>query len=84
MSFKLVNFPPQASTRTMRVPVRWVCLDSSLGESGFLSSWLGDDNDPDQRRRHINWGVIAGLAVSFAISSGFWAGVGFMIARTVK
>ncbi len=84
MSFKLLQFPPQASTRTMHVPVRWMGLDSSLGGSGFLGSWLGDDNDSDQRRQRINWGAIAGLALSFAISGGFWAGVGLLIARNVK
>lgn len=84
MSFKLVNFPPQASSRAMRVPMRWMCLEKGLGGSRFLSSWLGDDNDSDQRRQRINWGAIAGLALSFAISGGFWAGVGLLIARTVK
>jgi hypothetical protein len=84
MSFKLLQFPAQASTRTMHVPVRWMGLDSGLGGSGFLSSWLGDDNDSGERRRRMNWGAIAGLALSFAISSGFWAGVGLLVARTVK
>ena len=84
MSFKLVNFPPQASSRAMRVPMRWMCLESGLGGSRFLSSWLGDDNDSDHRCRRINWGAIAGLALSFAISGGFWAGVGLLIARNVK
>ena len=84
MSFKLVNFPPQASTRAMRVPVRWICLDSGLGGSRFLSSWLGDDNDPDQPGMRINWGAVAGLTLSFAISGGFWAGVGLLIVRNVK
>lgn len=84
MSFKLLQFSPQASTRTMQVPVRWMGLDSGLGGNKFLSSWLGDDNDPDERRRRVNWGAIAGLALSFAISGGFWAGVGLLIARNVK
>lgn len=84
MSFKLLQFPPQASTRAMRIPVRWMRLDSGLGGSGFLGSWLGDDNDSDQRRRRINWGAIAGLALSLVISGGFWAGVGLLIARNVK
>jgi hypothetical protein len=68
----------------MRVSVRWINLDSGLGGNGFVSSWLGDDNDSDQRRRRINWGAIGGLALSFAISGGFWAGLGVLIARTVK
>jgi hypothetical protein len=51
--------------------------------NGFLSSWLGDDNDSDEPRR-MNWGALAGLAISLVISGGFWAGVGVLIARAVK
>ena len=84
MSFKLLQFPPQASTRSMRVPVRWMGLDGCLGGNGFLSSWLDDDRDPGALRRHINWGAIAGLTVSFVLSGGFWAGVGVLISRIVN
>jgi len=55
-----------------------------MGGTGFLSSWLGDDNDPDQQRQRVNWGAIAGLAIAFMISGGFWAGVGVLVARTLK
>ena len=84
MSFRLLNFPPQASTRTMRDPMRWIGLDSRLGSGGFLSSWLNDDNDSDQSRRHVNWGAFAGLALSLVISGGFWAGLEALVARTVR
>ncbi len=84
MSYKLVQFPPQASTRSMRVPVRWMGLDGCLGGSGFLSSWLDDDHDPSKPRRFINWGAIAGLGLSLAISGAFWAGVGVLIAHFVR
>ena len=83
MSFKLLQFPPQESTRAS-VPMRWMGLDSGLGRNGFLGSWLGDDNDSDQPRRRMNWGAIAGLALSFAISGGFWAGVGVVVSRVLK
>lgn len=84
MSFKLLNFPPQASTRAMRVPMRWMGLDSGLGSGGFLSSWLDDDNDSDQSRRHLNWGAIAGLVLSFVISGGVGAGLGVLVTRTLR
>ena len=84
VSFKLVQFPPQTSTRTMRVPMRWVGLDGSMGETGFLSSWLGDDSDPDQQCQRVNWGAIVGLAIAFVISGGFWAGVGVLLVRALK
>ena len=84
MSFKLLQFPPQASTRRMRVPLRWVGMDECMGGARFLSSWLGDDNDPGQQREGVNWGAIAGLAISFVIGGGFWAGVGVLVARALK
>lgn len=82
MSFKLIQFPAQASTRRMRVPVRWIGLDGNIGGSGFLGAWLGDDND--QTSRSFNWGALAGFAISFVIGGGFWAGVGLLIARMVR
>lgn len=84
MSFKLLQFPPQASTRTTRVPLRWVGMDECMGGTRFLSSWLGDDNDSDQHREGVNWGAIAGLAISFVIGGGFWAGIGVLVARALK
>jgi hypothetical protein len=55
-----------------------------MGGTGFLSSWLGDDNDSDPQRQGINWGAIAGLAIAFMISGGFWAAVGVLVARALK
>ena len=84
MSFQLLQFPAHTSTRTMRVPLRWVGMDECMGGTRFLSSWLGDHNDSDEQREGINWGAIAGLTISFAISGGFWAGVGVLVARALK
>ncbi|HYM77997.1 MAG TPA: hypothetical protein VE377_18625 [Candidatus Dormibacteraeota bacterium] len=89
MSSRLLQFPPQTSTRAVRmraIPLRWVGLDGGLGDNGFLSSWLEDDTHTDGTsvRRRINWGAISGLALSLAISATFWAGVALLIARLVK
>ena len=84
VSFKLLQFPPRTTTRAMRAPMRWVGWDGSMGGAGFLSSWLGDDNDSAQQRQGVNWGAIAGLAIAFMISGGFWAGVGVLVARVLK
>jgi len=83
MSFKLLQIPPQASTRSMRVPLRWMELDGGMGGNGFLSSWLGDP-DSDQSRQRLNWGALAGLAISFVVCGGFWAGVGVLVARALR
>lgn len=85
MSFKLLQFPAQASTRTIGVPVRWIDMDRCMGGgNGFLNAWLADSNDSDQLQRSVNWGAIAGVAISFVISGGFWAGVGVLVARALK
>lgn len=79
MSYRLVQFPPQASTRSMRLPVRWMGLD------GFLSSWLEEDDvvfEPSHRQ--IDWGVVTGLTLSLVISGMFWAGVGLLVSRFIR
>ncbi len=83
MSYKLVQFPPQASTRAMRVPMRWMGLDGCMSGSGFLNSWL-EAEDFDAPRGQLNWGAVAGLAISLVISGGFWAGLGVLAARFLR
>ncbi|HVN19671.1 MAG TPA: hypothetical protein VMU05_12880 [Dongiaceae bacterium] len=85
MSFKLLKFPPQASTRSMRVPVRWMGMDGCLGGSGFLSSWVEqDDMDLAAPTYEIKWSAVAGLAFSLVISGAFWAGVGVLVSHLLR
>jgi len=88
MSFKLLQFSPQASTRALRmkmVPERWTeGYEYSRGVK-FLPAWLEDDSDlVEGARRHIKWAAISGLALSVAVSGGFWVGVGLLIGRIIK
>jgi hypothetical protein len=89
MSFKLLQFSPQTSTRAVRmreVPERWTDgYEHSQGVK-FLPAWLDDDFAPASKaaKRRIHWGAISGMALSLVISGGFWAGVGLLIARVVK
>jgi len=50
---------------------------------GFLQSWFegGSIGEESTERRHVNWGAIAGLAISLALSATFWAGVVWFVAR---
>ena len=87
MSYKLLQFSPQASTRAVRfrnIPERW--SSGYPGDTQFLRSWVEDDSDTTQRGAHrrINWGAISGLALSLAISGSFWVGMGLLIARVAK
>ena len=86
MSFKLLQFSPQTSTRAVRmriIPERWTeGYEYSRGVR-FLPAWMEDESDASGKR-HINWGAIYGLALSFAISGSFWVGIGLLVARIVK
>ena len=87
VSARLYGSSPEASTRVVRfeaVPVRWTTLESSIGSNGFLSSWLQTDAcEAGEAQARIKWGAVCGLAASFVISAGFWAGVGLLISRLV-
>ncbi len=70
---------------------------ADLQDMKFLRSWLVYDFEIQDfeiqdseiqislKRRHVvDWNLIAGIALSFAVSAGFWAGIGLMIARLWK
>ena len=88
MSFKLLQFPPQPSTRVLRmtaVPARWIAPDGYMVEGGFLHSWLEDEDVKNERSpRSLNWGAISGLVISLTISGAFWAGIGSLIAHFAR
>jgi hypothetical protein len=86
MSFKLLQFSPQTSTRAVRmrmIPERWTEGYEYSRGVGFLPAWMEDDSNAS-RKRQINWGALSGLALSFVISGSFWVGVGLLVARIVK
>ena len=86
MSFKLLQFSPQTSTRAIRmriVPERWTeGYEYSRGVR-FLPAWMEDEGGASGKR-DINWGALSGLALSFVISGSFWVGIGLLVARIVK
>lgn len=86
MSFKLLQFSPETSTRAVRmrmIPERWTeGYEYSRGVR-VLPAWMEDEGGAS-RKRHVNWGAISGLALSLVISGSFWVGVGLLVARVVK
>lgn len=87
MTFRVLQFPAEESTRVIRmkrIPESWMGSYTYRGDSGFLSSWLDDSNDVDPGPGHINWGAIAGLGLSVAISAGFWVAVALLIERLAR
>lgn len=88
MSFKVLQFSPQQGTRVIRmrgIPEAWSGSNPWARDTGFLSSWLEDDSDEANREaRRLNWGPISGLALSIAISAGFWTSVVLTIERILR
>ena len=74
MSGKVLQLFPPASTR---VTGRFIPCE----DMGFLQSWFegGSIRDESPEHRHINWGAIAGLALSVALSATFWAGLAWIV-----
>ena len=84
MSFESFELSPQASTRVIRmraIPESW-SAQSPRPNLGFLRSWFEIDSDFEDGGPHrINWGALAGLAVSIAVSAAFWTGAALIIER---
>ena len=76
MSYKISQLFPPVSTRISDP----LLLSEDMS---FLQSWFegGSIGDESTERRHINWGAIAGLALSVALSATFWAGVVWIVAH---
>jgi len=85
MSFKVIKFSPQASTRAIRmraVSEPWSDPHGPSRDLGFLRSWLEDDSSPLKiEPRRVNWGAISGLGLSLTVSAGFWIGVVVVVQR---
>jgi hypothetical protein len=82
VSFRLMQFPPQSSTRIIRMrAIRepWSGPRMYSTESGFLRSWIENEDNSAQER--TNWGAISGLALSIVIGASFWTGIALLIER---
>ncbi len=85
MSFKLLQFSPQESTRVIRmqaIPEQWSGPAACSSEIGFLKLFVEDEQTIVEKR--INWGAISGLALSLAVSAGFWMLVGVTVEKAWK
>jgi hypothetical protein len=82
VSFRLMQFPPQSTTRVIRLlAIRepWSGPSVYSTEAGFVQSWINhDDND---RRGRSRLGAISGLALSVVLSAGFWTGLAVLVGR---
>lgn len=89
MSGKVLQLSPLTSTRIART--RIALHDSRSTRSaiapdmGFLPTWFeSESRSASNRSSGINWGAIAGLALSVVISGSVWAGVAWMVVRVWK
>jgi hypothetical protein len=89
MSYRFTQLSPQSTGGiNVRFAVRgpWSTPPENLREMQFWRSWLEIDSEVDgtRPRSRFNWNAVLGVAVMTVVSSGFWAGVGFMIARLAR
>lgn len=88
MKFKVLQFPPDGSSRVVRmraVPKHWSIPAGYSPDTGFFQSWLEKDPTPDGHDASShNWGAIYGLAISVVVSASFWFGAVLLIQRLLK
>jgi hypothetical protein len=94
MSYKSQLFPlSSASERPLRLRIdrAWGCSPANLRNAclqdmKFLRSWLVYDSDIQTapERGRIDWNPIEGLTLAIAVSAGFWASLGMIIAYIWK
>ncbi len=88
MSFKSRPLPQSVSEPSCHQPIEdsWGSSSANLKDMKVLRSWLVYDSDFPRRfvPGRLNWNLILGLAAVVAVSAGFWAGVGFLVARVWK
>ena len=88
MSFKLLQFSPEASTRVrmQAVPERWTTDYKYSRGANVLPMWADVDQDSiwDEDKRRLNWGAISGLVLSMVVGGGFWVGLGLLVARALR
>jgi hypothetical protein len=64
------------------VPQRWSSPAVDSRDNPFLNSFLEEEGL--HLEKHLNWGAISGLALSLAVSAGFWAGLTLLVERIWK
>ena len=89
MSYRLTQLSPQSTHgNNVRFAVRssWSTHPENLRDMQLWRSWLEIDSAVDETRprSRFNWNAVMGLAVMTVVSSGFWAGVGFVVARVCR
>ena len=85
MNIRMLQFSPQASTRTIRmtvIPEPWSAPSKYSSDLSFLTAWFKSEDA--MLDRSINWGAVSGLAISVALSAAFWTGLAIIVERAWK
>jgi hypothetical protein len=63
----------------------WSAPPENLRNMRFWRSRIEYYSPSDERQQAcINWNAVMGIMITFGISAGFWAGMGFAIAHIWK
>ena len=76
--FQLWSQPSTRSVRLQAIPEEWITPTRYRPEFGILQSGVRDSGESSPT---INWGALAGLALSTGVSAGFWVGVAWLAVR---
>jgi hypothetical protein len=89
MSYKVWQLSPLSTRSTnARIPIagRWSSLPANSQDAKFLRSWLVYDSDLGEGvpEGGVNWSSLLGIGLALALSLGFWAGLGVVVAEVWK
>ena len=93
MSFRSLELSPHAGTRESRLSLvprgPGSTLPETLQNMPVFRLWIGNSADlsraiEDDGEPRNMWNTLLGVLVAVAVSGGFWAGVGFLVARLVR
>lgn len=87
MSSKTRLFPLSSTENSWQLPIQgaWGSVSAEPQDMQFLRSWLVYDSEVlNDLYQPADWRKLLGLAMSVAVSTGIWIGVGLTIARLLR
>jgi hypothetical protein len=90
LSYRISQLSPQSTHGlNWKVAVHgpWSDRPENLREAHIWRSWLELDSqylEEAEPRSRVNWNAIAGIGIVMVLCAGFWAGIGWLVARLLN